>query len=182
MSTHNLKNTLFLAKLALLTAATIAFEMLGLPQPITGPVVNMMLILTALVLNSSAGVFLGCITPLVAVLRGQLPPPLLPMLPFIMLANTSLVLCFQVIRTALQNNILRKYKLDFIIALIAAATVKFLILYGAVVKLVPLFIGNPLPTPFVLAMSLPQLITALVGGVLAGVVYNLIEKSRALYG
>ncbi|MBD3383702.1 ECF transporter S component [candidate division KSB1 bacterium] len=171
-------NSRFMATLALLTAATIAFEMLGLPQPITGPVVNMMLFLTTLLLNSTAGVLLGCITPLMALLRGQLPPPLLPMVPFIMLANAGLVLVFRIVRRSVTMR--QRYKTNYILAVVLASAIKFVILYSAVEILLPAFIGKSLPRPFVLAMSFPQLITAITGGVLAFLIYRVIKKSSAI--
>jgi len=171
-------NSRFMAMLALLTAATIAFEMLGLPQPITGPVVNMMLFLTTLLLNSTAGVILGCITPLMALLRGQLAPPLLPMVPFIMIANAGLVLVFQIVRRSVKR--CQRCKTNYIIAVIIASAIKFVILYSAVEILLPAFIGKSLPRPFVLAMSFPQLITAITGGILASIVYQVIKKSKAI--
>ena len=69
-------STRSLTRFVFLTALTLSIEMMGLPQPFTGPLINMMLIITSLIINPGAGVILGLFTPILAALRGQLPPPL----------------------------------------------------------------------------------------------------------
>jgi hypothetical protein len=113
-----------------------------------------------------------------ALLRGQLPPPLLPMVPFIILANAGLVLVFQIVRRSVKR--CQRYKTNYIIAVVIASATKFVILYSAVEILLPAFIGKSLPRAFVLAMSFPQLITAITGGILAFLVYQVLKKSRAV--
>lgn len=147
----------WVTRTAILLALTLAFQMLGLPQPLTGPVVNAMLLLSAAFVGVSGGVLIGLLTPWVAFMRGQLPAPLGPMIPFIMVGNALLVIAFWGGRRLLA----RSKWWGSISGLLAGAVVKFLLLSTAVAYVVTV------PPPVAQAMQLPQLITALVGGVIA---------------
>ncbi len=157
----------------------LTFEMIGLPQPITGPIVNMMLILTTLVISPFAGCILGFITPVVAGLRGQLPPLLLPMIPFIIAGNASFILVFYATRRLLstwlgdENIVLA---IPAWIGVLSGAFVKFIILYYAVRFFLPFYLGKDIPDAVVAAMSLPQLITALIGGVMAFFIFRMLQS------
>ena len=171
-----------ISRLIFLIALTLTFEMLGLPQPITGPIVNMMLLLATLIISPLAGCILGLITPLVAGLRGQLPPLLLPMIPFIISANVALVLVFFGTRRFLAQWLAEKNVLLSIpawSALVLAALIKFVILYHAARFILPMYLGKELPEAIVAAMSLPQFLTAILGGALAFLIFRMLQ-SRSL--
>jgi hypothetical protein len=70
------RNVKYLTLTAVLLALTAAIQMAGLPQPITGPAVNAMLMLTTLVVGMAGGVAVGALTPGIAFLRGILAPRL----------------------------------------------------------------------------------------------------------
>lgn len=151
--------------LALAVTAGVLIPTLGLPQWITGPLVNAVLLVTALRLGVSEAMAVGMATPLAALLRGVLPLPLLVMTPFIALANATLVGVFGALRGRGRW-----------LAVGAAAACKFAVLYAAVTILVarPLSLAMgggaqavALPAPMVEMMRWPQLATALVGGALA---------------
>ena len=55
---------------------------LGMPQPITGPLVNALLILSVGTVGVGPAIIVGMMTPLSAVLHGVLPLPLMVMIPF----------------------------------------------------------------------------------------------------
>jgi hypothetical protein len=163
--------TLFIARLAILIAFTLVIQMAGLPQPVTGPLVNAMLIITTVVLGSIAGVALGCATPVVALLRGQLPAVLAPMVPFIAVANALLVIVFH-------SFFVRKSREWHVYAgIIAAAIVKYLFLMLSAQVILPVVFGYDIPSAFIIAMSTPQLITALVGGLFAVAFIKLLQRS-----
>lgn len=179
-----LTKTQYLTRLAILLALTLSLEMIGLPQPITGPLVNFFLIITTLVLGPPAGVGLGTITPLVAVIRGQLPAILAPMVPFIILANAILVLGFALVRAGLsvwekpgKNSGLR---LSAWIGVLAGAIFKFLWLAFAVRVMLPFLFNIQFPVKILAMMTTPQLLTALVGGSLALGVYAFLVRTRIL--
>ena len=91
MGTNDAKpiNVKWLARTAILLALTLAFQMIGLPQPVTGPAVNAMLLISGTYVGALGGIIIGLLTPLIAFARGILPPPLAPMIPFIMLGNAT---------------------------------------------------------------------------------------------
>jgi len=140
---------------AVLLAITLAVQMVGLPQPLTGPAVNAMLFLSGAFAGPISGVIIGLLTPLVAFLRGILAAPLAPMIPFIMVGNGVMVLLFWLGRRLAAN------WWGSIIGIVAGSIVKFLILSSAVRFIVSV------PKPVAQAMQLPQLINALIGGVIA---------------
>ena len=151
---------------ALFIALTIAVQMLGFPQPVTGPLVNCMLLLSALFAGPIAGISVGLVTPWIAFLRGILAPPLAPMIPFIMLSNGVFVLCFY-----LGRKLLGKKVLGSAVGIIGGAAMKFLLLSGAVTFLVQV------PDKIAKAMQLPQLFTAIGGGVIAVIASGLIARA-----
>ena len=149
-------------------------EALGLPQLFTGPLVNMMLILTSLTVAPVAGIALGVITPMVAALRGQLPGFLLFMMPFIILANAAFVFVFSLLRRWRRAaNVLLSFSAW--LGLLCGALVKFLVLYYATRLALPLLVGANVPEKLIAMMSLPQFFTALAGGAFAFLIYNMLR-------
>jgi hypothetical protein len=140
----------WLTRTAILLAIALVIQMGGFPQFITGPLVNAVLYLSAMIVGWQGGVLIGICTPFIAAMRGILPPPLTPMIPFIALGNGILVILFFYLGS--KNKIL---------GIIIASVVKFLVLVSAVNLLVQV------PPPVAQMMSFPQLITALIGGFIA---------------
>lgn len=153
------------AKFALALAAALAIPNMGLPQYVTGPLVNALLLLTLEWCGLGQAMVVGMVTPVGAALRGVLPLPLWVMMPFIAVGNAAFVGVFSLLR-----------RRSPILALVAAAVVKFAWLYAAVTALAvwPLHVavaGNvaavAIPQAMVAMMRWPQLGTALAGGLLA---------------
>ncbi len=155
---RNVTMTRWVTRTAILLALTLAFQLIGLPQPVTGPAVNAMLILSALLAGPSSGVVIGCLTPIIAWQRGILPAPLGPMIPFIALGNAVLVLLFALLKRR------QPY-----LAIGVAAVAKYAVLATAVRLIVTV------PPPVAAAMGIPQLITALAGGVIALLAYRVLR-------
>ncbi|WP_369018323.1 ECF transporter S component [Thermatribacter velox] len=155
----------WLTRTAVLLALTLAVQSLGLPQWFTGPLVNAFLLLASLVSGIGSGVLVGLLTPWIALLRGILPPPLAPMVPFIMLGNALLVIIFSLVR--------RKKEVLWlsIVALVLAALGKYLLLSQAVRYLVEV------PPRVAQAMQVPQLLTALGGGAIALSIERALKKA-----
>ena len=148
----------FITRTGILLAIALVVQMGGFPQPITGPLINTILYLTALLVGSWSGIIIGICTPVIAFMRGILPPPLGPMIPFIALGNGVLVVVFSLLKG--KNKIL---------GIITASLVKYLILFTAVSYIVDV------PDKIAKVMSLPQLFTALSGGVIAILVYKALQ-------
>lgn len=156
---------MWLTRTAVLLALTLAVQFLGLPQWFTGPLVNAFLLLASLLVGTGSGVVIGLLTPWIALLRGILPPPLAPMVPFIMLGNALLVIIFSLItrkREVLWLNVL---------ALVLAASGKYLLLSQAVRYLVEV------PPRVAQAMQIPQLLTALAGGAIALLIGKAVKRA-----
>jgi hypothetical protein len=161
-----------LTRLVFLLSITLAVQMIGLPQPITGPFINFMLILTTLLVSATGGAVLACITPLLAVLRGQLPAPLAAMMPFIIAANLFYVVLFALLRSH-RRITAAGYYLANGLAVAAAGLIKSAFIYLAAQVVLPLLVGRSLPAPLLSLMALPQLLTALAGGWSALAFYRL---------
>jgi hypothetical protein len=152
-------------KLVLILGIAVAIPTLGLPQWITGPLVNALLILTVGWCGVTEAILVGMTTPLSAALRGVLPLPLLVMIPFIALGNAAFVATF-----AATKRISRWQPV------VVAAVVKFGVLALAVTMLaahpLSIAIGGAaqsihLPPSIVSMMTWTQLATALAGGLVA---------------
>jgi hypothetical protein len=165
-----------LLRLTLLLALALAIPNIGLPQAITGPLVNALLLLTVEWAGVGQAVAVGLASPLSALLRGVLPLPLAVMIPFIMLGNAALVTVYGRLRGK-----------SHWVALGVAATCKFALLYTSVawlvVKPLALLAGDSAPAYIPAAtanmMRWPQLVTALVGGLIAfGVLWASARKKE----
>lgn len=149
---------------ALFIAITVSIQALRMPQPVTGPLVNCMLLLSALFVGPIAGILVGLVTPLIASLVGILGAPTL--IPFIMLSNGAYVFCFY-----LGRKLLGKKVLGSAVGTLGGAVVKFLLLSLAVNYIVEV------PAVAAKAMQLPQLITGIAGGSIAVIAAKLIARS-----
>ncbi len=168
--------TRYFTRLAILLAFTLIVQMMGIPQPITGPLINLVLFLTVLLLDIKAAVLVGILTPIIALWRGQLPPILAPMIPFIMLGNAVLVILFGLGKKILQNS-----RFSLLLNLMAATIgsfFKFLIIYSSARLVVPLLFGIRFSEKILLVMALPQFITALAGGFIAISIFNFLRRLK----
>ena len=174
--------SLDIARLSLIIALTLILQALGLPQLITGPLINAILFLTATLFGWLAGSLVGILTPLVAFFRGQLPPVLAPMLPFIAAGNVSLVLITSILfRLRLKN---LKFSWTVLIPIGIASVCKFVLLYSGIRVVLPAILGTRFPHPLEFMMALPQLLTAFGGGILFVLLIRIIQKmtlSRSFY-
>lgn len=167
--------THFYTRLIVLIAITFTVQLIGLPQPITGPAVNFMLIMSVLLLNPSGAIILGCLTPVVASLKGQLPPALTAMVPFIIIGNSLLVTIFGLISTdARKDKPLQS--VSHWIGLILGSVIKSIWIYSSARLLLPLLLGIQIPEQLIVILALPQFIAAMAGGAFALLIYQLLLK------
>lgn len=151
----------WISRTAILLAIALVFQMGGFPQFITGPLVNTVLYLATMIVGWQGGILIGIFTPVIAAMRGILPPPLAPLIPFIALGNSILVILFFWLKSK-----------NKIFGIIIASVVKFLILVSAVRLLVQV------PPAVAQMMSFPQLVTALAGGFIALLVMNIFKRAN----
>ena len=126
-------------------------------QFVTGPIVNATLFLGAYYLGSGPAILVGLVPSVTALSAGLLPLPLAPMVPFIMISNAILIASF---------NWLKKF--NFGSATIVASLAKYLFLYVTasfvISKLMPQTLASKAS---LIMMAWPQIVTALVGGLIA---------------
>lgn len=172
-----------LVKSALLLALAVVMQLIGrfvpsLSQLFVGPVINAILIIAAFLCGTGWGVAVGVLTPVLALLVGQLNPLLGAFIPFIMIGNVLLVVFCGLFKKTSKE----KYQLLFAsLGIVIGAFAKFIFMYLSATKLIHVFglkfapkIVKQLPV----AMGTLQLITALIGGVLALVILGILKSRK----
>ncbi len=154
----------------ILTFVFLAFFLAVVPvfvhnQWLTGPFINALLILATVLVGPMEAVFLGLMPSTVALTSGTLPLPLAPMIPFIMLSNAIFVSVFSYLR-----------QIDFFIAILFAAFLKFLFLLLTSTFLAQKVLADTLLPKVASMMSWPQFATALLGGIFAYMVLKFLKK------
>lgn len=161
---------------SLFLAIVVVFQLVGRFNPdisriVVGPVVNAILLLTVYFCGRRFGFLMAVLTPLLALVTGQLNPLLAPFIPFIMLGNLALVIPFSFLLRTMTTRI---------VGLLVGAGLKYLVMNFAAVNAVSLF-GLSIPAP--VAKMLPvafgsiQLVTALAGGALALVLIQMLKDA-----
>lgn len=153
-----------------ITSGTQAFA----GQYITGTLVNCVLAVAALFGGIWSGVTVAIASPFFAFMLG-IGPKLIQIVPCIALGNTVFVVLLSLLRTHKRSAVLQA------VCLTAAAAAKFLTLYITVVKVLIPVMGDGLKAPqiqtFTAMFSWPQLVTALLGGMLALLVLPVLRKA-----
>ena len=158
---------------ALLLAIVTVFQMMRplflwdptAAQIIVGSLVNLVLFVAAATVGWRGSIVVAVLTPFIAWLQSQIPHPLL--IPFVALGNLALVLVFELVER--QSNKTAR----MLAGMGAAAVVKFIVLYLAVVQLfVPMILPGlglkgQIANVLSLSFSWTQLVTAAIGGVVA---------------
>lgn len=158
----------YVARVGVLLALALIVPMLGLPQPITGPAVNAVLLVAAIEVGPVGGASIGLLTPWIALLRGQLAAPLAPAVPFIMLGNAIIVLVYWLVARLTRSSTLGWGSW---MGVVLGAVAKYLVISGAVKLLLHL------PPKLAIAMGTPQLVTALIGGAAALLVARALQAA-----
>jgi hypothetical protein len=148
---------------------------------ITGSLVNMLLILSALTVGVSSSATLCVLAPLFALVVGHGPLP--PFLPVIILGNLSITVIWYALVVRRAQKGLPIALPRQIVTLAVGAAVKFGLIYcGIVLLVVPMLLKLPPPQANIVsaAFSWPQLITALIGGAFALMLAPLLNKALKL--
>ena len=136
-------------------------------QFVTGPIVNATLFIAVVVLGAGNAILIGLVPSVVALVSGLLPVPLAPMVPFIMISNAILVWTFSYFR-----------KINFGSGVVVASLVKYAFLYGTSLIVVNLITNQNIAAKAAATMmAWPQIVTALIGGVVAFGVLKIYEKN-----
>lgn len=148
-----------LTKASMLLAVALLFQFIKLGQFFTGTGINATLIIAASLCGPWWAASIGAITPFFAVILGVLAPAILPIVPFIIISNMVYALTFYYLKDKNQY-----------VAIGTAAFIKFILLYTVVN-----YIVTKVPAPIKLAMSSPQLVTAISGGILALIIIKFVK-------
>lgn len=159
------KEFIMVAQFVLLVAVATLAPLTGHQQLVTGPIVNATLFISAALLGAQAAILVGLIPSLVALSAGLLPAVLAPMVPFIMMGNTILVLAFNLLR-----------KKNYWLAVVLASFLKFIFLAATSSLVIDLLLKKEVAQKVALMMNWPQLLTALAGGVIAFLFLKSIRK------
>ena len=168
--------TRVLTRTALLLALCVAVQQFkNLSQFITGPLVNLILLLAALAVGLGSGLCIAVLSPILAFLIA--PSPVMQLMPQLMVlvaaGNAALVVCAWALR--------RQQKLYWVGFLAGAVAKVAVMAAGLQFVLLPLF-GDVLNEKQVATVStlfgLNQLITALIGGALCAVLWPLLRKVK----
>ena len=170
------KSTLWITMTAVFIALLIAVQagtgFLG--QFVTGSLVNLILIVSVMTCGLSSGITVAVISPVFAKLL-NIGPAFWTLVPFILIGNIVLVLIW----SAVGGINVKNEHIARITALVTAAVCKFAVLYIGVVKIaIPLFmhLNGKQAAAISTMFSFPQLITALIGGILAAIILPLLKK------
>lgn len=154
------------------TAGTSAFA----GQYITGSCVNAVLAVAALAAGLWSGVVVALLSPFFAFLLG-IGPQLIQVVPAIALGNLTYVLVLYFVLGRKKSSPVWKE----LLGLLCASAAKALILYLAVVKVMLSVMGPSLPVKqvqtFTAMFSWPQMITALIGGLVALLIVPPLKKA-----
>ena len=174
-------SVLWITRTAVSIALLVVMQMITAPlgnQFVTGSIVNLLLICPAMLFGLASGMTVAAVSPITAKLLGI--GPLWGIIPFLVLGNIALQLVWYVIGNHLNKRDDRREIVYRIITIASAAIVKFLVLYLGVARLaVPVFLRLPERQAAVITtmFSIPQLITATIGGILAAALLPTLRKA-----
>lgn len=134
-------------------------------QAIVGPIVNATLFVSTAVLGLEYAVLVGLVPSLIALSVGLLPIVLAPMIPFIVVGNTILILIFSYLN-----------KKNYWQAVIFASFLKFIFLFSTSSIVINLLFKKEIAQSVAMMMSWPQFLTALSGGLIAYLSLKTIKK------
>lgn len=161
------KTILWITKTAILLAMLVVIQLvvgsLG-NQILTGSLVNLILIISVMTGGLSSGITVAAFSPIIAKFFGA--GPLWGIIPFVMVGNIVLVIVWHLICKIEKDN----KTIIYIIATIVSSILKFVVLFVGISYIaVPIILNLPEPQATVASniFSIPQLITALIGGLLA---------------
>jgi hypothetical protein len=163
--------------LALLIGAQFITRSFG--QFVTGSMVNLILLVSVFIIGIYGGVTIAVLSPLLAFLAG-IGPAFIQIIPFIAFGNILFVTIAWIISKNFIATLSTKNIIISSIGLITASLSKFLfLLFGLVTVALPLIPGIKEKQLAVIgtAFSWPQLITALIGSILAMMIVPHLKKA-----
>ena len=135
-------------------------------QQVTGPIINALLFIAVVMLGIKQTLPICFVPSIMAFMAGLLLPVMIPIVPFIMLANVVLVVSFSYF-----------YQKNFWLGIGIASFAKFIFIWSTTSAIANLFIKTPaIVNKVAQLMSWPQLVSALLGGLLAYAFLKFIKR------
>lgn len=176
------KKALSLTQTAVLLALIVVIEYLMVgPQYILikGSIVSLILVVATLLIGLPAGILISIFTPLLAVVTGHLAMPVLA--PVVALGNLVFVILWWLIVRHVKES---KSLISYIVATVVSSLAKFAFLYLAVAwYILPVVLKGlvakkpPIKVALLAQFGMPQLITAVIGGVIAMLILPRLAKA-----
>jgi len=139
-------------------------------QFVTGTIVNASLLISVMTIGFPGAILLCFIPSIISLFTGLLPWVMAPMIPFIIAGNILLITVFELLR-----------KRNFFLGLIPGALLKFSFLFFTSSYMIHFFVKEAVASKIAVMMSWPQLVTALLGGIIAYsllVGYNFLKDNK----
>lgn len=163
---------------AVFMAAAIILQLIGrtfveVNPLLIGPLINTVILLTTYICGLTCGILISILTPVAAALLGALSPMLVPFVPFIIIGNIVFSVVFA--------TFMKKKKIGLYLGVVLSSIAKFLFLSFSATKLVYMInlkISEKSLKMIAAAFTTPQLVTALLGGVIAIIILKLLEKRK----
>lgn len=147
--------------LSLIFALAVLSPLLFKNQIIAGSVVNFALYFSILTLGLKEACLIALLPSIISLLTGLLPAFFFPIVPFIILGNLILISIFNFLREK-----------SYFGAVISASVLKFVFLSSSALIVSRLFLSESLSAKITFMMGWPQLITALLGGLISFVLFK----------
>ena len=171
------KETVFITRTGMFIALLIALQVVtkSFGQIVTGSCVNMILATCVLSCGLVSAAAVAVVSPFMAFLLG-IGTPIIQIVPLIALGNLVYVAVISVLRKRIS---ISGYWQDMI-PVVTASFAKFLALFLCVTKIaVPLLsLPEAKASALCVSFSWPQLITALLGGLIATEIIRLLKKAK----
>ena len=161
----SLNKTLLRSSQFALVLALILFAPLIGNQFVTGTIVNASLLASVVIFGLPGALLLCFIPSVVSLFTGLLPWVMAPMIPFIIMGNILLVWVFDLLR-----------RRNFFLGVVPGALLKFSFLFLTSSYLIHFFVKEAVASKIAAMMSWPQLVTALLGGLVAYAIINKMQK------
>lgn len=171
---NNSTKTQFITRTALLLALVIVVQMAGRFIPnsnfVVGPLVNACLLVSTALTGVWSGIIIAVVSPLSSLINNHAPvaAALLPFSPFIAVGNAVYVLSYYLLR-----------KKSPLAGIGVGSVLKFAFLYFAIRLFLQIFEFPKFAKVLSLLFGWPQLITALLGGIIALAVIKALKGSIA---
>ncbi len=134
-------------------------------QVIAGLIVNALLFMAVIFLGIRHALIICALPSIIALSTGLLPFVLAPIIPFIIVGNIILVSIFNYVKDK-----------NYWIGIISASLLKFIFIFATSLVIVDRFLSAKIASNILHMMSWPQLVNALLGGIIAYAFLKFIKK------